>query len=54
MKKFDKHKDILKHNPDELIKEFDSEENPRDVDQIRDEIRDYYAKEKELTEEIPS
>lgn len=32
MKKFDEHKQILKLNPEDLVKEFDAEENPRDVE----------------------
>ena len=50
LSKFNNLVDILKMKPDEIVKQIndEDEENPKDVNIIKEEIDEYYAKEKNL------
>ena len=53
LRKFDPYREVLKINPEELIKEYDNEEKPVEVERIREDIRANQAREKKLRQEIP-
>lgn len=53
IKYYDQYKQILAINPEELIKtEYQNEENPKDVDSIKEEIKQYYEKERKVRAEM--
>jgi hypothetical protein len=44
LKSFDPFLDILKMNPDEMVRAIEMEENPREIDSIKEEIANVYRK----------
>lgn len=56
LSKFNDLVDILKMKPEEIVKQIndEDEENPKDVNTIKEEIDEYYAKEKNLLEKMPT
>lgn len=53
IKKFDRYKHILAINPIEYTEKMDTEEAPKEINEIRDEILELQNKEKQLRELIP-
>lgn len=53
LKCFDVYKEVLKIRPDEYIKKLETEEKPREIEVIRDEVLDFMEKEKKLKEAMP-
>jgi dynein heavy chain len=53
LKQFDNYKEILKIKPDEYLKKVESDEKPKEIEQIRDEINEFVFKEKKLRESMP-
>lgn len=50
---YDQYKPILALNPEELVKnEYQNEENQKEVDAIKEEIKQYYQKEKKVRAEM--
>jgi hypothetical protein len=41
LRQFDNYREILKIKPDEYLKKVESEEKPREIEQIRDEINEF-------------
>lgn len=53
MKFYDQYKPILVLNPEELVKkEYEGEENAKEVDTIKEEIKNYYEKEIKVRAEM--
>ena len=48
--------DILKMKPEEIVKQIndEDEENPKDVYSLKEEIEQYYEKERDILEKMPS
>jgi hypothetical protein len=53
LKCFDLYKDVLKLKPDEYIKKVETEEKPREIEVIRDEVLDFVKKEQNLRNAMP-
>lgn len=53
LKKFEPFRHILKIIPEEYAKEFDDEERPKEVELIRDTIKENFQKERKLRQEMP-
>jgi dynein heavy chain len=50
---YDSYRDILKIKPDEYIKKVETEEKPREIEAIRDEVNNFLEKEHKLKESMP-